>query len=238
MPVFLISEKSDFPPPQLASPEGLLAIGGDLSRERLLTAYGKGIFPWFSEGEPVMWWSPDPRLVLYPHEIKISKSLRKTIRKGVFQVTMDQAFDRVIHGCARVPRQNEKGTWIVPEMIDAYCDLHESGFAHSVETWADGKLVGGLYGVSLGRCFFGESMFALRNNASKVAFVKLVEYLSRHAFTLIDCQVTTAHLIRFGAREISRQCFMVNLNRSLQAPTLRGKWKLADGLTNNERNRQ
>jgi len=228
MPVFLISKEIAFPPPQLASPEGLLAIGGDLSRERLLTAYKQGIFPWYSDGQPIMWWSPDPRLVLYPGEIRIAKSLKRIIGKDLFHITMDKAFDEVIKRCAGERRPNENGTWIVQEMIDAYCDLHESGFAHSVEAWIDGTLVGGLYGVSLGRCFFGESMFSVKSNASKVAFVKLVEHLTRHSFGLVDCQVSTDHLIRFGAREISREQFMVTLERSLKEPSLRGKWQMAD----------
>jgi len=227
MPVFLISKEIAFPPPHLASPEGLLAIGGDLSRERLLTAYKLGIFPWYSDGQPIMWWSPDPRLVLYPGEIRISKSLKRTIGKGIFHITMDKAFGEVIKGCAGVRRPNENGTWIVPEMMDAYRDLHESGFAHSVEAWIDGVLVGGLYGISLGRCFFGESMFSVMSDASKVAFVKLVEHLTRHSFGLVDCQVPTDHLIRFGAREISREQFMVKLERSLKEPSLRGKWQMA-----------
>jgi len=226
MPVFLISKEVTFPPPQLSSPDGLLAIGGDLSRERLLRAYKKGIFPWFSEGEPIMWWSPNPRFILYPEEIRISRSLKKTIKKGIFQVTMDQAFERVIIGCAGVLRQSQTGTWIVKDMIDAYCKLHASGFAHSVEAWKDGNLVGGLYGVSLGRCFFGESMFAVKSNASKVAFVKLVEFLRRHAFSMIDCQITTDHLARFGAKEVPQHHFMNQLERALREPTIRGKWEI------------
>lgn len=221
---YLLTDKIAFPPPHLASRDGLLAIGGDLSEKRLLLAYRMGIFPWFSDEEPIMWWSPDPRLVLYPDEIRISKSLKKTIKKDVFQVTMDQAFNRVINECARVRRGKNQGTWIVNDMIKAYCRLHESGFAHSVEAWYEGKLAGGLYGVSLGRCFFGESMFTRISNASKVAFVKLVKYLKALSFDMIDCQVTTEHLMRFGAREIPRKYFLEQLEKALEYPTKKGEW--------------
>ena len=224
MTVFLLTDKIVFPPPHLASGEGLLAIGGDLSRERLLLAYRMGIFPWFSDDEPILWWSPDPRLVLYPREIKISKTLKKIIRKGVFTVTMDSAFVRVLNQCAQIRLENNKGTWIVEDMIDAYCKLHESGFAHSVETWYQGELAGGLYGVSLGRCFFGESMFTRISNASNVALVTLVEYLNKLSFDMLDCQLTTKHLLRFGAREIPRAAFLKQLEESLKAPTKKGKW--------------
>ncbi|HSQ87087.1 MAG TPA: leucyl/phenylalanyl-tRNA--protein transferase [Desulfobacterales bacterium] len=225
VPVFLLSDTIEFPPPHLASEEGLLAVGGDLSQKRLLLAYRMGIFPWFSDNEPILWWSPDPRLVLYPGEIKVSKTLKKIIKKNVFSVTLDLAFNEVINQCAQVRLQQNQGTWIVKEMVDAYCNLHESGFAHSVEVWLQGELVGGLYGVSLGKCFFGESMFTLSSNASNVGLVKLVEYLNELSFDIIDCQVTTEHLIRFGAREISRTLFLEQLERSLSAPTKRGKWE-------------
>lgn len=226
MPVYQLSEDLAFPSPHLASKEGLLAVGGDLSRSRLLLAYSLGIFPWYSDGEPILWWSPDPRLVLYPDELKITRSLNKVIKKGAFTLTIDRAFDRVINECARVPREKQRGTWIVAEMVEAYCRLHASGFAHSVEAWADNRLAGGLYGVSLGRCFFGESMFTLVSNASKVAFVALVQYLQSLNFTLIDCQISTDHLIRFGAREISRTRYLRELEEGLKTPTLRGKWVL------------
>jgi len=222
--VFLLTDKIAFPPAHLASKEGLLAVGGDLSRKRLLHAYRMGIFPWFSNDEPILWWSPDPRLVLYPHEIKISKTLKKIIRKGVFKVTMDTAFAQVITQCAQIRLQNNQGTWIVEDMIHAYCKLHESGFAHSVEAWYQGDLAGGLYGVSLGRCFFGESMFTRISNASNVALVKLVEYLNTLSFDMIDCQLTTQHLLRFGAREIPRVKFLKQLEKSLKASTKKGKW--------------
>ncbi len=225
MPIFLLTEEIIFPPAHLANEDGILAVGGDLSRRRLLTAYGNGIFPWYSEGEPLLWWSPDPRLVLYPHEIKISRSLKKTLRKGVFQITMDQAFERVIMECAEVRLENGEGTWIVDEMIDAYIKLHETGFAHSVEAWKEGELAGGLYGVSLGKCFFGESMFTRVSNASKAAFATLSQQLAALSFTLIDCQIRTSHLERFGAREIPRARFLAELKAGLKHPTLRGKWR-------------
>ena len=243
MPIFLLpeekpwgkpDEKIVFPPPHLSRKDGLLAVGGDLSKRRLLLAYAMGIFPWFSEGEPIMWWSPDPRLVLYPRELKLSKSLVKTIKKGMFKITVDSAFKQVINSCAQVRLQNNqlynrrfyknRGTWIVDDMIKAYIDLHESGFAHSVEAWYKEELAGGLYGVSLGRCFFGESMFIYKSNASKVAFVALAQHLKALSFDMIDCQQTTEHLIRFGAREISRNSFLKQLEMSLKFPTIRGKW--------------
>jgi len=224
MPVYLLSDAIAFPPPNLASQEGLLAVGGDLCQERLLLAYSMGIFPWYSDAEPIMWWSPDPRLVLYPDEFRVSRSLQKTIKKGVFKITMDQAFEQVITECAKVGRKQNEGTWIVPEMINAYCQLHASEFAHSVEAWQKDTLVGGLYGVSLGKCFFGESMFTRVTNASKVAFVALVDYLKALSFDLIDCQVTTEHLANFGAREIPRTRFLDELKKSLDAPPLKGEW--------------
>ena len=230
MTVFLLTDKIAFPPPHFASKEGLLAVGGNLSRKRLLLAYRMGIFPWFSDDEPILWWSPDPRLVLYPHEIKVSKTLSKIIKKEVFKVTMDTAFVQVINQCAQIRLENNQGTWIVKDMIDAYCTLHESGFAHSVEAWYQGELAGGLYGVSLGRCFFGESMFTRISNASNVALVKLVEYLKALSFDMIDCQLTTQHLLRFGAREIPRAKFLTQLEESLKASTKKGKWSLEQNL--------
>lgn len=228
MPVYLLSNDLIFPSPQLAPQEGLLAVGGDLSRERLLLAYRTGIFPWYSENEPIMWWSPDPRLVLYPEQLRVSKSLKKIINKSLFKLTMDQAFDAVINACARSRTEANEGTWIVDEMIVAYCKLHQAGFAHSVEAWQDGKLAGGLYGVSLGRCFFGESMFTRISNASKVAFVALVRYLQELNFDLIDCQVANPHLQSLGATEIPRTRFLAELAQSLKAPTRRGSWTFAD----------
>ena len=224
MPVYQLSEDLVFPSPHLASKEGLLAVGGDLTRSRLLLAYSLGIFPWYSENEPILWWSPDPRFVLYPDELKISRSLSKVIKKGAYTVTIDHAFKQVISECARVRLENQEGTWIVDEMVEAYCDLHESGFAHSVEAWEGDHLAGGLYGVSLGLCFFGESMFTRVSNASKVALVSLVRHLRSLDFALIDCQVTTGHLTRIGAREISRARYLEELDEALRAGTLRGKW--------------
>ena len=224
MPVFLLTDELVFPPPHLARKDGLLAVGGDLSVNRLLLAYREGIFPWFIRRDPILWWSPDPRLVLFPEEIKISKSLEKTIKQCVFHVTMDTAFHQVITECARVRTRKNEGTWITEEMMGAYGQLHESGFAHSVEAWFKGELAGGLYGVSIGKCFFGESMFTRTNNASKVALVALVDYLRKMSFDMIDCQITTGHLMRFGAREIPRNLFLTLLKKSLSAPTIKGQW--------------
>ena len=224
MPISILPDPFVFPSPRLATPEGILAVGGDLSLERLLLAYSQGIFPWFSDEEPLLWWSPDPRLVLYPEELKVSKSLKKIIKQGRFHITADTAFDRVIKACSSVKRKNNEGTWIVDEMIKAYSLLHEAGFVHSIEAWYQGELVGGLYGVSLGRCFFGESMFTRASNASKTAFVSLVEYLNRFSFDLIDCQVTTNHLLSLGAREIPRSLFLEQLQESLKIPAMKGKW--------------
>lgn len=224
MPVFQLNNEPVFPPPYLSEDNGLLAIGGDLSEERLLAAYSEGIFPWYSEDDPILWWSPDPRLVLFPDELKISRSLKQLLKKDVFSITTDKSFASVIKNCASVHQTDDGGTWITDEMIAAYHHLHRSGFAHSVETWRDNKLVGGLYGVSLGSAFFGESMFAIESNASKVAFIALVQQLLKKRFTLIDCQVTTAHLKSFGAREIPRKEFLSELESALKAPTLKGKW--------------
>lgn len=225
MPVFLLSDKIAFPPPHFATPEGLLAVGGDLSQERLLLAYRMGIFPWYAEGEPILWWSPDPRLMLYPETLHVSRTLKKVLKQKVFTVTMDQAFKEVITACAQVRLQNREGTWIVDDIRDAYCGLHHSGYAHSVETWTDGRLAGGLYGVSLGRCFFGESMFSRVSNASSVALVALARLLKTLSFDFIDCQVATAHLKRLGACEIPRSRFLKELRHALAAPTLRGRWR-------------
>jgi len=225
MAVFALSESIIFPPPHLADETGLLAVGGDLSRERLLSAYKSGIFPWYSVDEPILWWSPDPRLVLYPNEMKVHKRLKRTLKTGGFSITLDESFHEVMLGCAAPRRAKKVGTWIVPEMMDAYDRLHASGYAHSVEAWQEGRLVGGLYGVSLGSCFFGESMFTRVPDASKVAFVSLVQYLSAHHFEMIDCQVTTTHLLSFGAREISRREFLKQLQAALKKPSRIGPWR-------------
>ena len=224
MPIFVLSEKISFPPARLASEEGLLAVGGDLAPERILTAYRAGIFPWYAEGQPILWWSPDPRLVLFPSRFKMARSLRKTIRQEKFQVTADQAFDQVIRQCACAPRARNDGTWLMPEMIQAYGLLHRYGFAHSVEAWYEGELAGGLYGIALGRCFFGESMFTRISNASKVALAFLMGYLKTMDYQLVDCQVKTQHLMRLGAEEIPRSLFLKQLKESLTHPTQKGPW--------------
>ena len=228
MPVFRLSSNLSFPPPHLAIAEGLLAVGGDLSVERLVLAYSQGIFPWYAEDDPILWWSPDPRLVLYPAELHVSHSLRKVLRQQPFVVTLDQAFARVIRACAGNRGPDHPGTWIVPEMMAAYEALHAAGLAHSVEVWQGDMLAGGLYGVSLGRVFFGESMFTHVNNASKVALVRLVAGLRQAGFRLIDCQVTTDHLMRLGAREISRARFIKELQRGLKSPTYQGVWRFSE----------
>jgi len=226
MPVFRLTDELIFPPPRLAE-DGLLAVGGDLSLDRLLLAYRMGIFPWYSEGEPILWWSPDPRLVLLPHEFHAPRRLERVIRQGVFQATMDEAFEPVIRACAEVPRPGQEGTWITSEMIDAYVGLRRAGYAHSVETWRDGVLAGGLYGVSLGGAFFGESMFARVADASKAALAALVERARTWGFDLIDCQVHTPHLARLGARLIPREEFLRMLKRSVRKQTRRGNWNIA-----------
>jgi leucyl/phenylalanyl-tRNA--protein transferase len=210
--IFLIQNSLNFPPVEtaLTRPNGLLAIGGDLSKDRLLEAYRNGIFPWFNEGDPILWWSPDPRMVLFPAEFKISHSLRKILRKGDFEIKFDTAFEQVIRACA-APRKGQAGTWILEDMIAAYCDLHRSGYAHSVEAWIDGELVGGLYGTALGRMFFGESMFSRRANASKISIAHLCHQLERWNFGMIDCQMHTPHLASLGAREIPREEFIFRL---------------------------
>jgi len=204
------SNNYDFPDVRLAlkEPDGLLAIGGDLSTGRLLSAYRSGIFPWYSEGQPLLWWSPDPRFVLLPEKLKISRSLRKTINSQRFKVTVNHNFEKVIRACMSVPRLNQEGTWITGDMINAYIDLHQQGFAHSVECWYEDHLVGGLYGICIGEVFFGESMFSKMTDASKVAFVHFVNFLQRSNIKLIDCQVYTAHLESLGARLIPRDDFI------------------------------
>jgi len=204
--------------------DGLLAWGGDLSARRLLAGYRRGIFPWYSEGQPILWHSPDPRFVLEPSKIHVPRSLRKTIHRGTYQVRYDTAFPQVIAACARVPRLGQRGTWITREMERAYVELHRQGYAHSVEAWAQDRLCGGLYGVSLGAVFFGESMFALAPDASKVAFAHLAERVHGWGFQLIDCQVETEHLSRFGAEHWPRERFIRALEHALEAPTRQGPW--------------
>jgi leucyl/phenylalanyl-tRNA--protein transferase len=219
------SEDLRFPPVELASPEGLLAIGGDLRTERLLAAYRHGIFPWYNPGQPILWWSPDPRAVLFPEKLRISRSLHKTLRRRRFSVTLDIAFRDVIMACAEPRRQSPGGgTWITPEMIEAYVLLHERGFAHSVEVWRDGRLAGGLYGVSLGSAYFGESMFSRESDASKVGFVHLVKQLQRWGCGMIDCQLPTAHLFSLGAELIRRREFLSRLEKALADPDRTGRW--------------
>ena len=225
MPIFRLVEEPIFPPPDYADPSGLLAVGGDLSHERLLEAYRLGIFPWYSDDQPILWWSPDPRLVLDLNDFKISRSLRKTLKREVFQVTLDHAFEEVIRACAVVPREAQNGTWITNEMLKAYVNLHGLGYAHSVESWFGGKLAGGLYGVSLGKCFFGESMFHLKTDASKVALAILVEKLRSWDFHFIDSQMTTEHMLRLGAKELPRRIFLKRLQSALRYPTKRGRWR-------------
>lgn len=224
MPIFAIGEDIVFPPVELAEPNGLIAVGGDLSVPRLVEAYRHGIFPWYSSGEPILWWSPDPRFVLFPDEIYISKTMRQVLNRGYFKITCDEDFRTVIEGC-RGPRKRERGTWITDEMRDAYIRLHEEGYAHSVEAWKDGKVVGGLYGVSLGRCFFGESMFARESNASKAALITFVRFLKANGFLIIDCQVYTQHLESLGARFIPRDEFLALINEGMRHETMRGSWR-------------
>lgn len=209
-----------FPPLEKAmrDPNGLLAAGGDLTPERLQAAYRHGCFPWYQDGQPLLWWSPDPRTVLIPEELHVSRSLRKTLRQGTFEVSFDRAFAEVIRGCA-APRSYADGTWITTPMQDAYMTLYEMGIAHSVEVWSDGLLVGGLYGLAMGQLFFGESMFSRTTDASKVGFVTLVERLRDWDFKLIDCQMPTQHLERFGARGISRVAFAEALALYLDEPS-------------------
>ncbi len=226
MPIFQLDERIVFPPPELADPDGLLAVGGDLRPERLILAYASGIFPWPAEGYPLLWHSPDPRYVLRTGELHVARSLRRSLRNRGYRVTLDGDFRAVIRACAKVPRPGQRGSWITREMIDAYVGLHELGFAHSVEVWRDGEKApcGGLYGVSLGAAFFGESMFAKAPDASKVGFVTLVEQLARWGVRLVDAQVHTAHLERFGARYLPRAAYLTELARLLEHPTRRGKW--------------
>lgn len=218
MPVYHLIDQPLFPPPEHAEEGGLLAVGGDLSTPRLLLAYSMGIFPWFNDGDPILWWSPDPRCILEPAELKISRSLAKVMRRREFTVSFDQAFAAVIDACAEGRRQTE-GTWITAGMRQAYLRLHRLGYAHSVEVWREADLVGGLYGVCLGRCFFGESMFHRAANASKVALAELSRHLLCRRFELIDCQLPTPHLLSLGARVVPREEFLLRLRRGGVVPS-------------------
>ena len=222
-----------FPPLEsaLAEPNGLLAGGGDLSPARLVSAYTQGVFPWYAQGEPILWWSPDPRMVLFPGEIRISRSLAKTLRHKDYEVRLDTAFGEVVAACACAPRAGQSGTWITAEMQAAYRRLHELGFAHSVETWIDGRLAGGLYGIAIGRAFFGESMFARATDASKIALAHLGTQLQRLGFGIIDCQMETAHLASLGARPIPRREFRALLDRLVVEGEAPGRWP-ADAVAN------
>jgi leucyl/phenylalanyl-tRNA--protein transferase len=230
VPVFKLDHRLWFPPVELAE-EGLLAVGGDLSPERLLLAYSTGIFPWYEAGLPILWHSPDPRMVLDVHSLHVPRSLRKHMRRRPYDITLDTRFREVMQGCAKASRPDQDGTWITDEMLDAYCRLHDLGFVHSVEATRDGELVGGLYGVCLGAIFFGESMFATAEDASKIAFVTLAEQLARWGLTHIDCQVHTEHLERFGAVEWPRARYLEVLRKALERPTRRGKWRFDPGQT-------
>lgn len=214
-----------FPPTRLAlrEPNGLLAAGGDLSPQRILAAYSQGIFPWFSEGEPILWWSPAPRMVLCPAELKVSRSMDKVLRNQRYEIRVDTAFREVMSACSE-PRSQQQGTWIVPEMVDAYCRLHQLGYAHSFETWVDGELVGGLYGIGLGLMFYGESMFSRRSNASKLAFIHMVRHLQAQGVTMIDCQMHTGHLQSLGAKLVSRQTFLATLKENARRAQPAAMW--------------
>ncbi|MGK0486474.1 MAG: leucyl/phenylalanyl-tRNA--protein transferase [Myxococcota bacterium] len=218
-----------FPDPRGADPEtGLVAIGGDLLPERLLSAYAHGIFPWYNE-DPILWFSPDPRMMLQLPDLVVNRTLAKNLRRKKFEVKLDTAFRQVIRACANVERPDQGGTWITDDMIEGYVGLHELGYAHSVEAWCDGQLVGGMYGVSLGAGFFGESMFATESDASKIAFVHLVRQLKAWNFDFLDCQVHTEHLSRFGAKELTRRAFLEALDTALGSETRRGKWTFDEG---------
>ena len=224
MPVYLLDDTVRFPPPAHAEPSGLLAIGGDLRPERLIEAYKSGIFPWFSEDDPILWFSPDPRLVIFPDGLSVSKKLQKTIRQGELEVRFDTSFREVVESCAKSQRKGQSGTWITDDMISAYSELHKRGYAHSVETYFEGDLVGGLYGVSLGGAFFGESMFFEKTDASKVALYYLVERLKLWDFDFIDSQVPNEHMKSMGGKEVDRDSFLSMLDKSLEKESRVGSW--------------
>ncbi len=225
MPIFWLTDELTFPDPRLTSKEGILAVGGDLSVERLIIAYKIGLFPWFNPEDPILWWCPDPRFVIFPDEIKVSKSMRPYFNQKKFRVSFDTAFEEVIKGCQQTPRKGQSGdTWLTDEMMQSYLSLHELGICHSVEVWKGDQLVGGLYGISLGKCFFGESMFARERNASKMGFITLVKELEKRDFWLVDCQQGTDHLISMGARGIDRDMFLDYMLRNQEEPTTKGPW--------------
>lgn len=225
MPIYQLTEDLLFPDPEWADPEGLLAVGGDLRVERLILAYCLGIFPWYGPGCPILWWSPPKRCIIEPARLHVSRSLWRLMRQARFTVTFDQAFHQVIRACAGTRLERHEETWITPEMIDAYSLLHELGLAHSAEAWQEGELAGGVYGVSLGRAFFGESMFTRVPNASKVAFATLAQKLAEWQFVMIDCQITSPHLQSLGSQEITRADFLRRLAEALAFPIRQGKWR-------------
>ena len=224
MPVFQLTDQIVFPPSELADPNGLLAVGGDLSTNRLISGYKQGIFPWYSKDDPILWWFTSPRLVLFPEEIKISARLKRYYRNTSMALTIDQAFEKVIKSCSEYRDANRQGTWITTEMITAYSELNRKGYAHSVECWNDGTLVGGLYGIALDKVFFGESMFSKASNSSKFAMIHLVNFLVQNNFRLIDCQMTTPHLVSLGAREISGDDFRYLLKKNIRTITPDTVW--------------
>lgn len=224
MPIFQLSNELVFPPPELAEPDGLLAVGGDLSPERLLLAYRMGIFPWFSEGDPILWWCPTPRLVILPAEFRVPSRLARQLRQNRFRVTADRAFIKVIHSCAVAGDRHKRGTWLTSTMIEVYTTLHTMGYAHSVECWQEDRLAGGLYGLALGGVFFGESMFSVEPGSSKTALVTLVTLLKGWNFDLIDCQLPNRHFNQFGARELTGADFQNRLRQSLKRTNRIDNW--------------
>tara|TARA_B110000046_G_scaffold30260_2_gene31960 strand:+ start:5730 stop:6413 length:684 start_codon:yes stop_codon:yes gene_type:complete len=226
MPIYQLTDTVSMPLSNLAEPDGLLAVGGDLSTERLILAYENGIFPWYSADQPILWWSPPKRMILYPHLLRVSKSLKKSIEKGGFELRIDENFIHVMQLCGKTKRKKQDGTWVTQEMIDAYDHLHQMGFAHSFEIWKNDELVGGLYGISLGRAFFGESMFSTVTDASKVALFHLHAFAVENDFKFIDCQLHTSHLESLGAREIDREQYLQELAETLAYPDLKGSWTI------------
>ena len=224
MPVFILEKESQFPPAEMANKEGILAIGGDLSFKRLINAYSQGIFPWYSQGQPIIWWSPDPRTILFPEELHISRSMRRVLNQNPFNLNLNQNFAEVIKSCQSIGRK-EEGTWITQEMISAYLKLHRAGYAHSIEIYKEKKMVGGFYGVALGKCFFGESMFYTETNASKYGFIKFVQLLREQRFLFIDCQISSHHLRNLGARDISRKKYLSLLHMGLKHKPLKWDWQ-------------